>query len=87
MIGLLLAVYFLFDAMASFTLAQSVHPAKGWGWMTLNGVVSALLAVLLLVGWPTMSLWLVGIFVGISLLFDGAALVAIGWMLRKGERL
>jgi len=86
-IGLLLAIYLLFDAMASFTLAQSLHPARGWGWMTFNGIVSALLAVVLLIGWPTMSLWLVGIFVGISLLFDGAALVAVGWALRKGKRI
>ena len=87
MIALLLAIYLLLDAMASFTLAQAIHPAKGWGWMAFNGVVSALLAILLLVGWPDTSLWLVGIFVGISLLFDGVVLVAIGRMLRKGEQL
>ncbi len=44
-VGLLLAVYLLLDAMHSFALAQSIYPAKGWGW----------------------------------------ALVAIGWMLRKGK--
>ncbi|MGB8410606.1 MAG: hypothetical protein WCE58_11955, partial [Gallionella sp.] len=30
--------------------------------------------------WPATSLWLVGLYVGISLLFDGWARVAIGWM-------
>ncbi len=84
-VGLLMAVYLLLDAMGSFALAQSIYPAKGWGWMTFNGVVSALLASLFLIGWPATSLWLVGLYVGISLLFDGWALVAIGWMLRKGK--
>jgi len=84
-VGLLLAAYLLLDAMGSFTLAQSIYPAKGWGWMAFNGVVSALLAALFLIGWPATSLWLVGLYVGISLLFDGWALVAIGWMLRKGK--
>ena len=84
-VGLLLAVYLLLDAMHSFALAQSIYPARGWGWMTFNGVVSALLATLFLIGWPATSLWLVGLYVAISLLFDGWALVAIGWMLRKGK--
>jgi len=84
-VGLLMAVYLLLDAMGSFALAQSIHPAKGWGWMTFNGVISVLLASLFLIGWPATSLWLVGLYVGISLLFDGWALVAIGWMLRKGK--
>lgn len=84
-VGLLLAAYLLLNAMGSFTLAQSIYPAKGWGWMAFNGVVSALLAALFLIGWPATSLWLVGLYVGISLLFDGWALVAIGWMLRKGK--
>lgn len=82
-VGLLLAVYLLLDAMASFALAQSIHPAKGWGWMTFNGAISALLATLFLIGWPGTSLWMVGLYVGISLLFDGWALIAIGWTLRK----
>ncbi|MGC2457405.1 MAG: DUF308 domain-containing protein [Gallionellaceae bacterium] len=84
-VGLLMAVYLLLDAMGSFALAQSIYPAKGWGWMTFNGVVSALLASLFLIGWPATSLWLVGLYVGISLLFDGWALAAIGWMLREGK--
>lgn len=82
-VGLLLAVYLLLDALGSFTLAQSVHPGKGWGWMVFNGVISIVLATLFLIGWPVTSLWLVGLYVGINLLFDGMALVAIGWSLRK----
>ena len=84
-VGLLLAIYLLLDAMHSFALAQSIHPAKGWGWMAFNGVVSALMAALFLIGWPATSLWLVGLYVGISLLLDGWALVTIGWMLRKDK--
>ncbi len=82
-VGLLLAIYLLMDAFSSFTLAQSVYPAKGWGLMAINGVVSALLAAMFLLGWPETSLWLVGIYVAISLIFDGWAMLFIGWSLRK----
>lgn len=86
-VGLLLAIYLLLDAFGSFAFAQSIHPAKGWGWMTINGVTSAVLAALFLIGWPATSLWLVGLYVAISLLFDGWALLFIGWALRKGKQL
>ena len=82
-LSLLLAFYLILDAIASFTLARTMQPAKGWGWMAFNGFTSALLALLFLIGWPVSTLWLVGIFVGISLLFDGLTLVNIGWMLHK----
>jgi uncharacterized membrane protein HdeD (DUF308 family) len=84
-VGLLLAIYLLLDAYGSFALAQTIHPEKGWGWMTFNGILSFLMALLFLIGWPSTSLWLVGLYVGISLLFDGLALVVIGWALRKGK--
>lgn len=84
-LGLLLAIYLLLDAFASFALAKSIYPTKGWGWMTFKAFTSLLLGTLFLVGWPTTSLYLVGLYVGILLLFDGWALIAIGWTLRRGS--
>ena len=83
LIGLLLAFYLLMDAFGSFSLAQALKPFPGWGWMAFNGAVSLLLALLFLIGWPGTSLLLVGLFVSISLLFDGISLIYIGWMQRK----
>jgi len=83
-IGLLLAIYLLLDAFSSFAMARTLHPQKGWGWMATNGVISLVLALLFLIGWPATSLLLVGLYVGISLLFDGLALIFIGIM-QKGK--
>jgi len=85
-VGLLLAAYLFLDAFGSFALARAIHPTDGWGWMAFNGVVSFLLGTLFLIGWPVTSMWLVGLYVGISLLLDGLALAAIGWKLRKTQR-
>ena len=85
-IGLLLAIYLLFDTIGSFVLAKDIHPDKGWGWMTFNGAVSLLLAMFFLVGWPATSLFLVGVYVAISLFFDGWVLIVIGWATRKAEK-
>lgn len=84
--GLLLAVYLLLDAFGSFSMAQSLFPIRGWGWMAFNGSVSLLLALLFLIGWPATSLWLVGLYISISLFLDGAALLAIGMAIRKADK-
>jgi len=83
-LALLLAIYLLVDAFNSFVFANAIHPAKGWFWMAFNGFTSLLLATLFLSGWPGTSLYLMGLYVGISLFFDGWALFTIGWALRKG---
>ncbi len=82
-LALVLTFYLLLDAYGSFALAYRHHPQPGWGWMLFNGLVDVALAVLFLVGWPQTSLILVGIFVGVSLVFDGWALILIGWAARK----
>ncbi len=86
-VGLLLAVYLFLDAFGSFALAQLIHPVSGWGWMVFNGIVSLSLALLFLIGWPATSMWLVGLYISISLLFDGGALIAIGMAMRKTDKL
>ena len=76
-LGLVLAVYFLMDGFASFALSVEMKPAKGWFFMLLNGVLSLILGIFVIAGWPLSSVWLVGLVIGMSFLFDGIALLAI----------
>jgi len=82
-IGLLLAFYLLLDAYGSFTLAMALRPFPGWRWMAFNAAVSLLLAVLFLIDWPRTSMYLIGLFIAISLLLDGIVLIYIGWVQRR----
>lgn len=74
-LGLMLAVYFLLDGFAGVGAAWERRPQHGWGWIMVNGMLSLLLAAVFIVGWPFSSLWLIGLFIGISLLFDGISLL------------
>lgn len=76
-LGLLLLIYFLLDGFASVSLALDMRPLPGWAWLLFNGMLSLLLGIVFLVGWPFSSVWLVGVLVGISLMFDGIALLAL----------
>jgi uncharacterized membrane protein HdeD (DUF308 family) len=77
-LGLMLAVYFLLGGFSGIGYALEVRPRRGWGWLMLNGVLSIVLAAVFLAGWPFTSLWLIGLFIGISLLADGIALLMLG---------
>lgn len=74
-IGLLLSIYFFTDAFAGFGLASNMYPNKGWWLWLLNALLSLALGVLFVIGWPFSSIYLVGLFVGISLFFDGIVLL------------
>ncbi len=74
-LGLLFSFYFFMDAFGSFGLGFSAQDKKHkWVWI-FNAVTSFVLAVIFLINWPFTSLWLIGFFVGISLFFDGIALI------------
>ena len=77
-LGLVFAVYFFTDAFAGFSLAFSLRPQKVWLVWLFNAITSLALGVLFVIGWPMSSLLLIGILVGISLLFDGIALLLGG---------
>jgi uncharacterized membrane protein HdeD (DUF308 family) len=42
-----------------------------WPWVLVNGVVNLLLAFLIWERWPGSSDWVIGLFIGIDLLFNG----------------
>jgi uncharacterized membrane protein HdeD (DUF308 family) len=74
---ILLAVFFvaagLFRVVASAKLQYS-----GWGWGVLSGAVTFLLGVLIWKQLPDSALWVIGLFVGIDLLFNGWSWVMLG---------
>ena len=85
-LGLLLSVYYFMDAFAGFGIALSSQDNKHkWVWM-FNALTSFALATIFIINWPFSSMWLVGFFVGISLFFDGLALLFGGVFLSEIEK-
>jgi uncharacterized membrane protein HdeD (DUF308 family) len=54
-----------------------------WPWVLLHGVIDMILGGVILSGWPESSLWVIGLFVGIDLLFHGWSWVTLGLALRN----
>ena len=57
---------------------------EGWGWVLLNGVVSVILGAGIWREWPLSGLWVIGLFVGIEMLFGGLSWVMLGLAVRAG---
>lgn len=73
-----LIAYFVVDGV--FTIISGVRgrPAPGWGWMTISGIASIVLAVLLYRQWPDSGTYAIGLLVGIRLIFTGWSIAMLG---------
>ena len=55
---------------------------QDWGWVLLNGGVTLLMGIIINRQLPEASLWVVGLFVGIEMIFNGWAWVMLALGLR-----
>jgi uncharacterized membrane protein HdeD (DUF308 family) len=77
-----MAMFFLIGGL--FQLIASVAIAlPGWGWQAADGIITFVLGVLVLVEWPASGLWVIGLFVGIDLIFYGCSWIALALGLRQ----
>ena len=67
---LLIAAYFFVGGVLRVAFSLLVQfPA--WPWVLFNGLIEVILGVIILLGWPESSLWVIGLFVGIDVLLQG----------------
>ncbi len=73
---LILAVFFLLiGALRLIAGIASRGKVPNAGWTIVNGVLSIVIAVLVIGELPSSAAWAIGLLVGIQLLFDGIALI------------
>lgn len=75
----LVAVFFTVIGALRVGLAWHLRPTAGWGWIMTSGVLSLLLAALIVLGMPEAALGLLGIFLGIDLTVAGVVTLALAW--------
>lgn len=82
-ITLVLTIFFIADGFFSimFALEHRRELTGRWGWILASGVVTLLLAVLILAGLPNSAVVL-GLLVGIDMMVAGSGLVAIATSLK-----
>lgn len=83
---LLLGVLFLLQGAFEITLAVAVRPSTSWGWLLVSGILSLLIAFLILANWPSAAAWAIGLLVGVALLWYGLARVMLALAARSALR-
>lgn len=78
---LLLACWLMVGGIFRIVAAVS-YRFEGWGWPLLSGIIDLVLGIFIWLEWPVSGLWVIGLFVGISLVFRGFNWIGLGLALR-----
>jgi uncharacterized membrane protein HdeD (DUF308 family) len=80
-----LIAFFIVDGIFTIVLAlEHRRELSGrWGWLVLNGVIDLFLAAVIIAGFPGSADWVLGLLLGIDLLFGGTALIGMALAARK----
>ena len=73
---LLMGAFFLVAGLFQI-VAPVMISLPDWGWHVLNGIITLVLGVVVLAQWPVSGLWVIGLFIGIELIFYGIAWIAL----------
>jgi uncharacterized membrane protein HdeD (DUF308 family) len=80
---LLLMVFFFVEALAKIIFAFQIKPVQGWGWLLVSGILALGMGLIIFAGWPSTAVWVIGLLVGINMLFFGSALLSLAYNVKK----
>ena len=80
---LLLGFALVASGIMRIVLAFSMREGAPWIWVAISGVITLLLGIVILSHWPVSGLYILGLFLGIDLVFAGAGWIGVGLGLRK----
>jgi uncharacterized membrane protein HdeD (DUF308 family) len=82
---LLMATFLMVEGIFKIVVAVSYRFAS-WGWPLVGGIIDVILGVLIWSEWPASALWVIGLFIGINMVFRGFDWIALGLSLRSLPR-
>jgi hypothetical protein len=82
---LFLAAFLAIDGVVRIGMALRLRPGHGWGWVLFGGIVTLILAAMIWTQWPGSAIWVIGLLVGINLLFTGWSLTMMALAARGHE--
>ena len=82
-ITLALGLCLLISGVFRLILAFQLKDATLWPMVALAGLLSVVVGALILGQWPVSSLYVIGLLLGVNLIFSGASWLGLGLTLRK----
>jgi uncharacterized membrane protein HdeD (DUF308 family) len=78
---LFIAVFFMVGGLFQL-IGAAWLTLPGWGWHVLDGIITFALGLLVMMQWPASGLWVIGLLLGIDLIFYGVTWIVIALGLR-----
>jgi uncharacterized membrane protein HdeD (DUF308 family) len=82
---LLLATFLMVGGIFKIVTAVTYRFAA-WAWPLLSGIIDLVLGILIWLEWPASAFWVIGLFVGINMIFRGINWIGLGLSLRSLPR-
>jgi uncharacterized membrane protein HdeD (DUF308 family) len=77
-------VLFIIEGIYTIIMAFTNRSGHQMSWLVaLNGIVTLILGIMVLNRWPFSAIWLIGLYVGISLLMSGISLLVAALAARR----
>ncbi len=77
----------IFEGIVTIVSAFVNKTGRSLAWLlVLDGVITLILGILVLSGWPASAIWLIGLYIGISILMSGISLLVISLAARKAVK-
>ena len=83
LLTLLLGATLVASGIMRIVLAFGMKQETPWIWIVLSGVITLLLGLIILAHWLASGLYILGLFLGIDLIFAGAGWLAVGFGLGR----
>jgi len=83
LVTLALAAFFLVEGLVHVVSYFATRKAGASYWILLNGIVSIILAAMIWRHWPTGSLWVLGVLVGVGMLMTGMTRLMMALAIRR----
>jgi uncharacterized membrane protein HdeD (DUF308 family) len=75
-LAIVMTILFVIEGVTAVFVALEFRPyLRNWLWTLFGGVVTLMLAGLIWAGWPNTATWVIGLYVGINMIFLGTSLI------------
>lgn len=84
-ITLLVIVFLMMQGVARLSFGLVIRPFKNWLWVVLSGALGIFLSLILIASLPTPPVWAIALVLGLELIGEGVAIVALAWKVAVPE--
>lgn len=81
---LFLSAFFIVTGVLKVISALQHRGLQNWAWLLFSGLLGLAIGVLIWVGWPGTAVWMLGLLVGVELIFTGWSMVMLALAARRG---